>query len=458
MCGLFFSTNPSVTKSRSRIEAFIGRRGTRAPVWHEAKNGWIFAHALLPVQGERPFKQPVVKDDHVLVFGGELWTQHSVRRSDTEYLFQKLINSAPSRVCGRLDGMWAFVFSSARSGRIWFATDAVGEQPLHYAIQDSHLYIASEIKVLLAAGVAFRGVKHVLPGHLYSFRTQLRVVRYVPSSEPEPWADFSDRALRKRISQSVSQQVRACDMQECAILLSGGIDSSIIAHEAAKLGIRRAFVVSMSDSDIDAVDAQFAARELGIKLESLVARPEPIRRTIARVEHANRSIVEELALHAILASHLNKRGIRILLTGCGADELFLGYKHLLGRVPHHELQRQFLSSYYRFDLRAFNKLYGGFALELRHPFLSRSVISYAARIHYKLLLGPKKIMKWPLRRAYSGILPTEITSKPKYIARESMGARQHFRPKYGESPYCYRPIFREVFRDYRSVSSAMRSS
>ena len=168
-----------------------------------------------------------------------------------------------------------------------------------------------------------------------------------------------------------------------------------------------------------------------------------------------RFIVEELSLHSKLAAHLSAKNIRVLLTGCGADELFIGYKHLLGRLPHQELQLRFLSSYYRFDLRAFNKLYAGFAIELRHPFLWWPLISYATCMHHKLLIGPKRIMKWPLRRAYAERLPQEVTYKPKAIARESMGAKDFFRKIYGESPYRYRPIFRETFSDFRSADLAL---
>jgi len=309
----------------------------------------------------------------------------------------------------------------------------------------------------VAAGYALNDVKPVVPGMHYRFKAG--VLASAPYHRSRSGARklrrFAPQRLRALIGAAVREQATARNSrQPVAILFSGGLDSSIIAHEAARIGIRRAFTVALNEGTPDALHANAAARALGLEWQLIQTSPSEPASAVAAGEIANRSIVEEMTMHWALASHLQKLGIHIALTGCGADELFVGYQHLLGRLPHDELQDHFLSSYYRFDLRALSKLYGGFQVELRNPFLSRRVVDYARRIDAKALIGARRELKAPLRAAYGRLLP-DAAKRPKLIARQTMGVKALFAERYGDSPYLFRPAFKRILSSVRATQRAL---
>ena len=167
-------------------------------------------------------------------------------------------------------------------------------------------------------------------------------------------------------------------------------------------------------------------------------------------EVSNRSIVEELCLHVLLAHLLSKEGILLVMTGTGADEVFVGYGHLLGRVHKTLLQERFLRGLYRFDLRSFNKVFMRYGIKVRHPFLSHHVITYALQMNANLLLGPSRVLKWPLRLTYNELLDYVANQKP-LVARETMGVKRIFQERYGSSPYVYRRVWQQVLKDHDEI-------
>jgi asparagine synthase (glutamine-hydrolysing) len=341
-----------------------------------------------------------------------------------------------------LHGTWAVVLWDARTDAVTFATDRFGEQPLHYALYDDHLYLGSEIKFLVAAGVPLRLALHVQPDREYHFQKKQLSIVTRPSWQPtNRWHSFDSGRLRRRIERAVASQVQAVDQQRVAVLLSGGVDSTIVAYEAAKSGVRQAWTVAVDESAADAIAASLVAKRLGLDWTLLLAPPAQPELGVVTGETANRSIVEELCLQIHLMQELARAGVRVVLTGTGADEVFLGYAHLLGRVHVTELQKRFVCTHYRYDLRAFNKLAMGFAVEPRNPMLSHHVTDYARHLHGQVLLGPRRVLKWPLRRAYRDILE-HTSGKGKLIARETMGAKQVFAKRFFDDPLAYRSFLR----------------
>jgi hypothetical protein len=101
-------------------------------------------------------------------------------------------------------------------------------------------------------------------------------------------------------------------------------------------------------------------------------------------------------------------------------------------------------------LRAMNKVYGGSAVEVRNPFLHPAVVGYALQLHANVLIGPKTILKWPLRRTYADILDQQKIA-PKRIARETMGARAWFAARYPDGARLFHPLWKGIMGDPQKV-------
>lgn len=454
MCGIFFCSSipDSENALLGEVANFIKHRGLLEPILYR-HDRMLFAHALLPVQGASPVRQPLHSREGVLLFAGELWT-HPQQQSDTLYLFDLLLSSSNMSQCmSELDGMFALLFFDERLGIVSFATDVFGEIPLYYAHSDERLVVATEVKQLVAFGIPVHKISTTVPGVLYRYnvvRNDLTNEDYHSFSFLNCDDSFSIPLLRELIQESVKKKYQSINLQQSALLLSGGLDSAIMAYELSQLGLRETYTVVVAKDTPDYRSAEAVCRKLGLNFNPVIAGELDPRCAIAVTEISNRSIVEEMCCHIILANQLGKRNVRVVFTGCGADELFVGYQHLLryrSRETRSNMQREFVRNYYKMDLRAFNKAYMLNAIEVRHPFLSRSLLNYVSRFNIDtLLIGRQREMKLALRQAYADLLG-DFVRQPKLIARETMGVKTRMRRIFGDSPHVYREMWKGIFQD-----------
>jgi asparagine synthase (glutamine-hydrolysing) len=449
MCGIFATTDPAILVHQAMVERCLERRGTEKPIWRTTESGCVLAHCLLPIRGEAPVLQPAQAGERLLLYTGELWDVEG-GRSDTIVWAKRIERFGLKGAITRSQGMWALVTVNPRRKEIAFCTDMLGEQPLHYAVVGSHVTIASEVKALVVAGIPLAAISHVRPGVLYEFDGVLKATPYAAVRSRNRWKTFDAEVLRGRIARAVHSHIKSVDLQQVGVLLSGGIDSTIIAGHASQLGVRRAWTIAVDPLAPDVIAAEHVASRLGLEWECICCEPRPVELGVVAAEVVNRSILEESCLHIVLASHLSKRGVRVVLTGSGADELFIGYGHLFRRMPKHLLQQRFLNEYFKLDLRAMNKIYGGSAVEVRNPFLHPGVVSYGLQLHANVLVGPKTTLKWPLRTAYADILDQQKMA-PKRIARETMGAKSWFAARHPDGARAFHPLWKRIMGDPQQV-------
>lgn len=403
----------------------------------------------MPVQGISPVRQPIVEDRRVLIFAGELW-QHEGETSDTQFLFKALCQSDDiANTLRTLRGMFAIVFKDEDT--IYFASDVFGEVPLYFWHAKNNLCVASEIKQLVAVGAPLKQIKPALPGVLYTFRNEeLSSISYHSWTFANNATEFDAEQLRKLIRKSVHEHYATIDLQQSAVLLSGGLDSTIIAYELAQLGLKEAYTIGLDSKCLDFETARRTSKQLGLQHHAIVVSKLDTDCAVAVTEVKNRSVVEASCCHIALSNLLNEKNVRVVFSGSGADEVFVGYQHLLrfvGKQNRNSLQRCFVEKYHAVDLRALNKVYMLNAIEVRNPFLSVDLMNYAATLDVdKLLVGPKRQMKLALRQAYQPVIG-EIANNPKLIAFETMGIKNYFRSLNGGSPFIYRERFKEIFSD-----------
>ncbi|HKC64109.1 MAG TPA: asparagine synthetase B [Pyrinomonadaceae bacterium] len=424
----------------------IKHRGIYPPDFYQEDN-FLFAHSLMPVQGIEPVHQPLVEGLHVLIFAGELW-QHEGETSDSRYLFNALCNSDNvAETLRTLNGMFALVFKDKRT--IYFASDVFGEVPLYFWHSNYQLSVASEIKQLVAIGAPLKEVRAARPGVLYTFRNNMLFpVTYHNWSFTNNALDFDAEYLRNLIRESVREHYMTIDLQQSAVLLSGGLDSTIIAYELAQLGLKEAYTVGITYDCTDFLTAQRTCEQLGLRHTTVIASELDLDCAIAITEVSNRSVVEEFCCHIALSNALRANNVHVVFSGSGADEMFVGYQHLLRFYTKEKrkfLQQHFIEKHHTLDLRAANKTYMLNAIEVRNPFLSYKLMDYAATLDVdKILVGAKRQMKLALRQAYEPVIG-DLAYNPKLIAFETMGVKQYFRSRNGDSPFIYRKRFKDIF-------------
>lgn len=453
MCGIFFSTSDLIKKRNldgftQKVCELIKHRGIYPPnIYHD--DNFVFAHTLMPVQGVSPVHQPMIDEDRTLIFAGELW-QHDGEASDTEFLFKALCESDDiAKTLRALRGMFAIVFKDKDT--IYFASDVFGEAPLYFWHNRSSVCVGSEIKQLVGIGVPMKEVKAALPGVLYIFQNEkLSTVSYHSWSFTNNALEFDAKHLRGLVRKSVQEHYTTINLQQRAILLSGGLDSTIIAYELARLGLKEAYTVGTHPDCMDFKTARRTANLLGLSHNTVVVEELDIDCALTVTEVSNRSVVEESCCLIGLSNALAANNVRVVFSGTGADEIFVGYQHLLRFVTkenRNTLQRHFIEKHHTLDLRASNKTYMLNAVEVRNPFLSVDLMNYVATFDVdKLLIGPKRQMKFALRRAYEPVIG-ELANNPKLIAFETMGIKNYFRSHNGDSPLVYRKRFKEIFSD-----------
>ena len=393
-----------------------------------AVNGEIYNHRELRAQLQRPHDFQTLSDCEVLL-----------------YLYDEL---PPRDFLNRVNGIFAFVLYDPARRRYLIARDPIGVNPL-YVGWDRHerLHVASEMKALVDA---CDRVKEVPPGHFYlSDQAEQGFQRYYdpawaqPGSLPaEPW---DPARLRAALEAAVHRQLM-CDVPY-GLLISGGVDSSIIAAVASRFSQNRveeddrspawwprqhSFAIGLKGAP-DLGPARLVAEAIGSVHHEITFTVQEgldaLSDVIYHLETFDITTVRAATPMFLMMRKIRAMGIKMVLSGEGADEVFGGYLYFHkapdGRELHEETVRK-LQKLHLYDCLRANKSGMAWGVEVRVPFLDREFLDVAMMMDPSAKLPrnadhPRPIEKYPLRRSFDGYLPPEVLWRQKEQFSDGVG-------------------------------------
>jgi asparagine synthase (glutamine-hydrolysing) len=412
------------------------------------------AHERLAIVDVLHGAQPLQSIDRnlVLAVNGEIYNHHELRAelgasavfrtdSDCEVILPLYAREGP-RLLDRLRGMFAFALYDAAKDDWMIARDPIGIIPLYVGRRpDGSLAVGSELKALVGICTS---VAPFPPGH-YQTRRDPKPVPYFTRD----WFDFDAVADRdvdpEEIKDALSDAVHAHLMTDVpyGVLLSGGLDSSVIGAVASRYAGKRvesgdseaawwprlhSFAIGLSGSP-DLVAAKRAAEGIGTVhhgFEFTVQEGlDALRDVIWHIESFDTTSVRASTPMYLMARRIRATGVKMVLSGEGSDEMFGGYLYFhkapSARAFHEELVRK-LQLLHLYDCLRANKSMAAWGIEARVPFLDTRFLDVAMRIparHKMVAVGG--IEKKILRDAFRGTLPDEILWRQKEQFSDGVG-------------------------------------
>ncbi|MDC6467206.1 asparagine synthase (glutamine-hydrolyzing) [Methylophilaceae bacterium] len=323
------------------------------------------AHARLSIVDDAGGKQPfcIPNHDEILIYNGEIYNYNQLKRmltdrgvvlkshSDTELLFHLILHFG-QQILPSINGQFAFCFYDPKEQSLLLARDAFGEKPLFYREENGYLTFASEVKTLvnlksftpelcakqlnsiqrywssLPDQSVFQGVSQIPAG--YSMKYKNRTFKLSSFLAPlEPLSKVNNQKIDSLISDAVSKRLRS-DVP-VGLMLSGGLDSAIIGQEMIEANSSnnlQTFSVTFPNAQFDERKYQeimvnhLKSNHYQIEIDELTMCDK-----FADAVYAAEMPSPRTAFTAIYALHqeAQKQGIKVLLSGEGADEMFMGY-------------------------------------------------------------------------------------------------------------------------------------
>jgi asparagine synthase (glutamine-hydrolysing) len=375
MCGIvamFSSTGPIDPRALARATATLDHRGPDARrTWVDEHGRVGLGHTRLGIIDLQGGDQPLFNEDRSIaaVVNGEIYDFERQRAelvaaghrfhtaSDSEVLIHLYEQYGPACVA-RLRGEIAFVLYDARNQLLLAGRDRFGIKPLHWARHGDIVVLASEAKALFAAGVParwdldgfhvatilggpledgsfFAGVRQVPPGHtLVVTAAGTRLVRYWDFDYPREPDQRSEPELLEQLDATLTEAVRLRLRADVpvACYLSGGIDSATVLGKAAKLASTpiTAFTLAFDRPEYDesSIAEEMAAHAGADYVEVPVGEADFTRDFADALWHAERPLNNANSVAKFrLSRAVREAGIKVVLTGEGADEVFAGYPH-----------------------------------------------------------------------------------------------------------------------------------
>jgi asparagine synthase (glutamine-hydrolysing) len=458
MCGITAIFNIREKKEALRQQALVmsKRIRHRGPDWSGIYTGntAILAHERLsivdPASGSQPLKS---KDGKlILTVNGEIYNHLDIREQlKDEYEFQTgsdcevilaLYRKKGVNCIEDLNGIFAFALYDEEEDVYLIARDPVGVIPLYTGYDnEGHLLVSSELKGLEGFATHY---EPFLPGHYYYSKDQEPTKWYT-----RDWMDYDNvkdnpagvEELHNALEAAVQRQLMS-DVPY-GVLLSGGLDSSItsaIAKQYAKKRIEsggkvdawwpqlHSFSVGLKGSP-DLIAARKAADYIGTvhhEIEYTIQEGlDALRDVIYYIETYDVTTVRASTPMYLIARVIKSMGIKMVLSGEGADEVFGGYLYFHkapdAKAFHEETLRK-LSKLYLYDCLRANKSLAAWGVEGRVPFLDKQFLDVAMRLNPEAKMAPGKVIeKKILREAFSSILPEEIAWRQKEQFSDGVG-------------------------------------
>ena len=472
---------------RSQVLEMSKKIRHRGPDWSGVYTGnnAILSHERLAIVDPLSGKQPLVSDDEkiILAVNGEIYNHKSIRKefektykfrtqSDCEViipLYKECIKEIESgktdssvfeKMIEKLSGIFAFALYDSERDAYLIGRDEIGVIPLYQGWDKAgRYYVASELKALEGNCVTIEEFPN--GSYLYSkdgskakkwYHRDWESYDNVKASPraTDDHGDIINPSVIEKVRNGLEAAVKSQLMSDVpyGVLLSGGLDSSIIAAVTQKFSKKRvesdskeaawwpqlhSFAVGLEGSP-DLIAARKAADYIGTVhhevhftiQEALDALPD----VIYHIETYDITTVRASTPMYLLARVIKSMGIKMVLSGEGSDELFGGYLYF-HKAPdakefHEELVRK-MSKLHLYDCLRANKSLMAWGVEGRVPFLDKDFIDIAMslnpsdKMNIKLSDGKQRLEKWILRKAFDDMLPPEITWRQKEQFSDGVG-------------------------------------
>lgn len=348
-------------------------------------NDLVGVHNRLSILDPENGKQPMYSSDgrYILFYNGELYNNFEIRsklanvsfktRSDTETLFEILRNEL-YEIFRFIDGMWSFIFIDRNKNKIIYGRDKFGQKPLYISTQNNKLFFSSEEKGLLeilgnqkvdanqiwyflkhrhTIGSLFENIENVEQGKIFSWSFELNH-RETLLNLSESKVLFNEKS--KNLEEALSHGVSNCLISdvEMGVLLSGGVDSSLISLVAKKSIHELQYYFLKTGHNIDDYNAAMSfSNRNNLNLRVIKFPSDQVSKILFDFYKKNSSLIGDSStvLMLYLFSKI-KEMVKVILTGDGADELFLGYDNFYPFLA----SRGIDLNYYKFLYYISNKL------------------------------------------------------------------------------------------------------
>lgn len=454
---------PDVAGRRGRFETMMNAVRPRGETQETAasETGLVGTARLRIVDRDRAVQPWVSADGRwSMSYNGEVFNFQDLRRellaagrplrsdSDTEVMLESFLAWGADCLL-RFRGEFAFAVHDRETDEVLLARDPAGVKPLYWARAEGHAYVASEVKALVPLGVP---VHEVPPGHTGWLSPQRDAVTepYIDlwrlGEDAPPLADVDEAAaeLRRVLGESIALRV-ATDLR-VGVVLSGGLDSSLVMTHVARLHPDCVAYTVGTPGSADVEYAARLARDLGIHHEVVTVRPGDVR--AAEVREAVRvSEASEYgdAINAVVSLRVFERvrdtGVKVVLTGDGSDELFGGYD-MYRRVSDTDRRQLFLHKIRhlsRTELQRVDRTSMGRRVEARVPFLDIAMLQLSMRIPADLKVRDG-YEKWIVREAFRDELPAYVLSRHKDPLSHSSGLHDRVR--------LFKPLMPRWYREF----------
>ncbi|MCG2461873.1 asparagine synthase B [Flavobacteriaceae bacterium F89] len=458
MCGIVcaFDVKESTEVLRPQLLEMSKKVRHRGPDWSGiyADEKAILAHERLAIVDPASGKQPLLSPDGKLILAanGEIYNHRALRKqfegkynfrteSDCEVILA-LYQEKGTSFLDEMNGIFGFAIYDSEKDEYFVARDHMGIIPLYMGWdQNGTFYVASELKAL--EGICTK-IELFPPGH------------YLHSNDGEPkrwytrdWMEYdavkdnetSIKAVKEALEAAVHRQLMS-DVPY-GVLLSGGLDSSVTSAIAKKYAQRRI----ESDDTSEAWWPQLHSFSVGLEGSPDLAAAQKVADHIGTVHHEIKFTIQE-GLDAIkdviynletydittirastpmylMARVIKSMGIKMVLSGEGADELFGGYLYF-HKAPnaqefHDETVRK-LSKLHMYDCLRANKSLAAWGIEGRVPFLDKEFMDVAMRINPQdKMINGERMEKWVVRKAFEDMLPESVAWRQKEQFSDGVG-------------------------------------
>ena len=458
MCGIvsIFNIKQQTPQLRRKALQMSQKLRHRGPDWSGIYCGGsaILAHERLAIVDPESGGQPLFSPDkkQILAVNGEIYNHQDIRRqyagqydfqtgSDCEVILALYRDKGPDFL-EQLSGIFAFALYDEERDEFLIARDPIGVIPLYIGYDsDGKVYVASELKALEGQCERY---EPFLPGHYYWSR-EPGMKRYYQRD----WTDYaavkdnpaSVTAIHDALEKAVKRQLMS-DVPY-GVLLSGGLDSSVVSAIAQNFSEMRieddsltkaywprlhSFAVGLKGAP-DLAKARLVADHIGTVHHeinyTIQEGLDAIRDVIYFIETYDVTTVRASTPMYLLARVIKSMGIKMVLSGEGADEIFGGYLYFhkapSAQAFHEETVRK-LSKLYLYDCLRANKSLCAWGVEGRVPFLDKEFLDVAMRTNPQAKMCPGQVMeKKIVREAFAHMLPDEVAWRQKEQFSDGVG-------------------------------------